>query len=617
MMRRQGFFFVICVVLLLVGCGRKYQVAEFNIVPTPAFQMLKDGTFTLSSETSLSFENLGQNTITAKYVSRSLRKMHFTPTLSGSAQGGGLLLRINDTINEELGSEGYLLEVTPQGITISANTERGLFYGYQTLLQMLPSDIATRSYSSISIPLCTILDHPRFEWRSCRIDATRHFFPIDDLKRVLDVMAMYKYNRMVLCIADDYGWRVESELYPALTTIGAMRPDREDVEWAQAAPPQTDEKSSYGGYYSKDDILELVQYAQSLHIEIIPELSIPAHCAALLASCPDMACRGNQYQVQCGPHSDTAAVLCLGNDSTIAHVFNLLDEVAGLFPGSFIHLGGDTVAHSSWSSCPRCRYRCLENSLREQALLQVWFVNQVSTHFKEQNRQVIVWDDLCAEGLSSDVLVMARNSLSAGMNAAKSAHKVVMCVSDYCDFHRYQSDLRYQPKADSGLVGLRKVYDFDPVPTGSNTHLIPSIQGGQCQVSTSHIHNLEQLEYMLLPRMCAMSEALWSPRGCKDWRQFRYRIEYHKASLLEKGFHVCPGSFKPIMTKTTSSQGNYRFMLETEVMNTYVFFTTDGSEPTQSSQIYVAPVDLDSGTVVKTLSVYNGQQREGIYEYHL
>lgn len=615
-MKRLLFLFLLAAsVSLWVSCGRNYEATELTLIPTPSFQVMKEGSFTLSAETKLSLANLGQNTLTAKYVSRSLRKMHFVPTFIGGDQDGGILLRINDSVNDELGTEGYILEVSNSGIVISANTESGLFYGYQTLLQMFPSDVFSERYSNITIPACTILDNPRFEWRSCRIDVTRHFFSVDDLKHILDVMAMYKYNRLVLCLADDYGWRLESSLFPALSEVGAWRPERSD--WDKALPPQPDEKASYGGAYSRSQIDELVQYAQSLRIEIIPEVSLPAHCSALLASYPQYACARKDYHVQCGPQVDADAVICLGNDSTLTHMLRMIDEVSEWFPGRYLSLGGDTVAAGAWSHCPRCRYRMIENSLRGERSLHAWFVNYVAEHLSQQNRRVLVWDDLLTDNLSNDVILMVRSSISDGMKAAKKGHDVVMCMSDYCSFDHYQADARYQTQCESGCIDLRKVYDFDPAPTGSNTHLIPSILGGQCQINTAYVTELDQLEYQLLPRLCAHAEALWTPRASKDWRQFRYSVETHKSMLKTKGFNVCPGSFKPLLTKITNAQGETTFSLETEVMNTYVFFTTDGSEPTQSSQIYVAPVKFQSGTVVKTLSVYDGQAREGIYEYHI
>lgn len=613
-MRRSLFLLLVFFSLILVGCGSDYEVSDVNLIPVPVSHEKGNGSVVLSSDTKISFENMGQNTPTAKYVSRSLRKMHFVPTFMGEELEFGIVLRINDSIDESLGQEGYSLVVSPSsGVSISANTDKGLFYGYQTFLQMLPSDITTKDYSSVTIPACTIVDTPRFDWRACRIDLTSHFFSVDDVKKVLDLMAAYKFNKLVVNIADDYGCRFESSLFPSLASVGAWRPERKS-EWAKCDTPRKGESCDYGGYYSKDEIHDLVQYAASMHIELIPEISLPTHCAALLASCPQFACRGKEYAVQCGPN-ETNAVICLGNDSTVVNVLRLVDEVCSLFPGQYIHIGGDTVAHGSWTTCPRCRYRMIENSVRTERQLQTLFVNQVVSHLADENRKVLVWDDLFSSDLDTDVVVVARSSHASGLAASKHGNKVVVAPSGFCAFERYQSDPDYHPVSDSGIVDLQRVYAFDPAPVGTNTHLLPYIMGGMCGLTTSHVTNLSQMEFMLLPRLCAMSEALWSARSVKDWKTFRTRVESHKSRLKEKGFVTSSGSFRPVVTCTPTSQGQFNVSFETEVMNTYVYYTTDGTVPTPSSQAYVAPILLKEGTIVKTISIYDGKQRDGVYEF--
>lgn len=616
-MKRFAFLLPLLLLCLFSGCRRVYECKELNIIPTPAFQLQKVGSHTLTTTTKLTMVNLGQNSSVAKYISRSLRKMHIVPTFSGTALEGGIVLRINDSVNSEIGQEGYLLEVTPATITISANTETGLFYGYQTLLQMLPPDVNHVTYTSIQIPECTILDYPRFEWRGCELDVTRHFFTIDEVKRMLDVMASYKMNKFVWHLADDYGWRLESTSFPELNEIGSWRPDRTSIVWDDIEQPQPGEKASYGGYYSKSQVEDVVKYAEQLHIEVIPSVSLPNHCSALLASYPRMACDKGEYFVQCGPRWNANSAICVGDDSIMARTLRIIDEVVAMFPGRYIHLGGTEVTDGCWEQCPRCQYRIRSNHLTDEARLQSWFVSQVAEHLAPMDKLVLGWDALLNDALSSNVCICSWSSLAAGMNAARDGHDVVMCLSDYCALDNYQADVRYQKKSMPGMLDLRKAYEFDPVPAGSNSHLIPNIKGGQCMLWTEYIESVEELEYMLLPRLCAFAECLWSPRDSKDWRTFRYKIESHKNTLQKKGYNYCPGSFKPVMTKTPIGKGRYEMKLETEVMNTYVFFTTDGSDPTQSSQIYIAPVSLESGTVVKTLSVYDGKQQEGIYEFHL
>lgn len=616
-MRKLNYILLPLVILMFTACGRSATVTSFNIIPEPVFMVTKAGTYTLSSTPQLNYVNLGQNSSTAKHISKSLRRLHFVPTFGSKAEGG-ITLSINDSINSEIGEEGYLLEVRPtDGIFISANTEVGLFYGYQTFLQMLPEDINEVSYSNITLPECTILDYPRFSWRGCHLDVSRHFFSVAEVKKVLDVMAMYKMNHFHWHLTDDHGWRIESEKYPLLNEIGSWRVDRDDEPWGEATPPKEGERATYGGYYTKEEIKDVVEYAKCRNIEIIPEVDLPGHCCAILAAYPQYGCEDSAYSVQIGPYWPPKAILCAGNDSTIHFIEEVLGEVAELFPSRYIHVGGDEAYKDNWKVCPKCQERIKKENLRDEEDLQGWMMREIEEYMKVHGKTIMGWDEVLDGDVSKDVVVTAWRGQKYGMDAARNGHYTVMCPTKYCYFDYYQGDPKYQPVAIGGDNTLRNVYDFDPVPAGTNSYLVDYILGGQCNVWTEFINTSEHLEYMLLPRMCAVAECLWSSQNNKDWNNFRHKIEFHKKRLTSMGYNVCWGSFKPIMNATKVQGEKYRVSLETEVANTYLFYTIDGSEPTQESNIYLGPMVLDKGTVVKTISVYDGEQREGVYEYHL
>lgn len=265
------------------SCGKSYEVEELSIIPEPVSVVQKARSFTLKKDTKLCFSNIGQNSQTAKYITKSLRQMHFRPRLVGRPHHDCIVFEINDTVNSEIGREGYVIDVRPDEIRISANSEEGLFYGYQTFIQMLPDDIARVRYSSIVIPECLITDYPRFEWRGCELDVSRHFFSVKSVKKMLDVMAAYKMNKFHWHLTNDHGWRIEIEKYPRLNTIGSWSVDRTDVPWGEGVPSKPDEPRSYGGYYTKAEIAEVVAYAAERHIDVIPEVCVPGHASAILA----------------------------------------------------------------------------------------------------------------------------------------------------------------------------------------------------------------------------------------------------------------------------------------------------------------------------------------------
>ena len=629
-MKNKTTILLLAALLLVAGCGRKATVREINVLPEPVFMVQKEGSFTLHGNPKLSVVGLGQNAATVKYIMKSLRHGHLHPKLVAASQNSDIELVLYDTVNPELGDEGYLLEVRNTGITLSANTERGIFYAYQTLVQMFPNDVIGTTYSAITLPECTILDYPRFEWRGCHLDVSRHFFPVKFIKKYLDVMASYKMNRFHFHLTDDHGWRLPSERYPELNTVGSWRVDRDAQPWGHADTPHDGERATYGGYYTREELLDIIQYAAERGIEVIPEVEMPGHSAALLAAFPQLSCDGHGSQVAIGP-CWPSPVICAGNDSSLAVMMNILDEVCDIFPSRYIHIGGDEAFKDAWRQCPKCQQRIRQQHLDGEEQLQSWFIGQIQQHLAEKGKTIIGWDEIMGlKGdswepdaavndrnplLADDAVVMSWRGLKPGMEAARAGRHVIMCPTEYCYLDYYQADARYQPAAIGGLITLRKAYDFDPAPMGTNLHIEANILGGQCNLWTEFINTPRHAEYMLLPRMLAISECLWSPRDKKDWNRFRRKVEEQKDRLSIKGYNYCEGSFTPQFTARRVDDNTTNIAISTEVPNTYIFYTTDLSTPTRESAIYLGPINLSRGTHIKILPVYKDIERDSVYEF--
>ena len=603
--------------LAAVSCGKSVDIGSYSIIPEPEYMVQKGRTFTLSSSTRLCFENLGRNTPTAKYITTTLRKMHVRPAFISSPQKDCILFSLNDTVNPELADEGYLLQVRPEGIFISANNETGLFYAFMTFVQMLPPDITQTTYRRITLPECTILDLPRYGWRGNLLDASRHFFTVKEIKRHLDLLAAYKINKFIWHLGNDQGWRIESEHYPALNDIGSWRVNRNNHPWGSAPAPMPGEEPSYGGFYTRDEIADIIAYAGQRHIEVIPSIELPGHCSAILAAYPSLACGDHSYSVAIGPCWPPEALLCAGNDSTLLFLNTLVDELAGLFPSEYIHIGCSQSWYANWEQCPRCQTRKQQLHLRNEEELEAWLTAQVAEHAASRGKRIMAWDDILDCGnLPPDAVVTAWRGDSITGIALRLAAGVVAAPPAYCNLDTYQADTNHHPAAFPQTISLRQAYQLDPLPHGTPAILQPNLWGALSLLWTEYIQTYHQAEYMLLPRLCAFAESMWTPAERKDWGHFRHKIEDHKKRLQTKGYNCCPGSFKPIVTKAAEA-GVLTVTISTEEEDTYVYYTTDGSDPTPESSLYITPLRLKPGTLLRTLTLYHGQPQESIYDYHL
>ncbi len=630
---RNNLLSLLALVLLMLGfasCGKDGEVTELSIIPEPVFLTQKEGACTVKSPVKVFYENLTQNSPTVRYVDQALRQLNLRPSSVGNADKAEVVFVINTDKNDEIGDEGYLVEVSSDGVVISANTETGLFYGFQTFVQMLPDDVYTTRYASLTIPCCTILDYPAYEWRGSHMDVCRHFFSVEQIKKHLDIMAAYKMNRFHWHLTEDQGWRIEISKYPALTEVGAWRVDRIGEDWETARPPQEGEKATYGGFYSKQEVRDIVAYAAERHIEIVPEIEFPGHCCAALAAYPEFSCDNDDYFVAPADYWDSIrhtggkAIMCAGNDKVMQFLKDVMDEVCDLFPYEYIHVGGDEANKLNWLSCPKCQQRIDELGLREKDSLkscnnlQCWLTAEIEKYLIEKGKRIIGWDEILEGFVTKSCTVMSWRGTSGGIIAARNGNDVIMTPTSHCYFDYRQGDSLYQPKAIGSarrMTTLHKVYQFKPKPAELSPDEQKHILGGQCNLWAEYIETPEHQQYLLLPRMCAMSECLWTMSENMSWQKFQQKIEHHKDRISNMGYNLCWGSFKPEIAVDTVSDGSFRVSLSAEALGTQFHYTVDGSDPTQTSPVYSEPLSLSQGTELKTVATYRDKLREGVYSF--
>lgn len=417
-------------------------------------------------------------------------------------------------------AEGYKMEVTPQHIKITANSRAGMFYGTMSLLQLMKPTM--NGDGAYEIPSCIINDQPRFAWRGMHLDVSRHFFGKEFVKKYIDLLALHKMNTFHWHLTDDQGWRIEIKKYPKLTEIGGWR----NGSMIGRYDDHRVDTIHYGGYYTQDDIREVVKYAEARHITIIPEIEMPGHAMAALASYPELSCTGGPFEVskEWGVFEDA---FCAGNENTFHFMEDVLTEVCNLFPGKYIHIGGDECPKTRWKVCPKCQKRMKDEGLKDEHELQSYFIQRVEKFLNGKGKQIIGWDEILEGGLAPNASVMSWRGEEGGIAAANQQHYVVMSPGSHCYFDHNQGDPELEPISIGGYTPIEKVYHYDPVPKELNDSLSKYIMGAQANVWTEYILSEKHLEYMAYPRACALAEVLWTPKEKKNQSEFQYRLLSH------------------------------------------------------------------------------------------
>jgi hexosaminidase len=506
------------------------------IIPLPQKMELHDGAFKLSAETHVYVDFASH--ATGKFLTEGLRPSTGYPLkistkyFGGAAIPGGILLTTKNA-DTNLGPEGYELTVASNSIIIRAPAQAGLFYGVQTLFQLLPPEIySTNLVGNVAwlIPCVQIEDWPRFQWRGFMLDVSRHFFNKSEVKTLLDAMAMHKMNVFHWHLTDDHGWRIEIKKYPKLTLVGAWRTGGGfgfDSKTTTAYGPD----GRYGGFYTQDDIRDMVKYAAARHITIVPEIEMPGHATAALSAYPQFSCTGGPFEP-----SMTAGVFNgiydPAKEETFQFLAGVLTEVVPLFPGRYIHIGGDEVPKETWKNSADCQALMKREGLKNEEELQSWFTRRIEKIVSAHGRTMIGWSEILQGGLAKNAVVM--DWIGGAKEAASAGHDVVMTPTAYCYFDFYQSSNHLaEPKAAAwgGPLTLNKMYAFDPMPTNMPPQLQSHILGAQGNLWTEQIPNFKHAEYMTFPRICALAEVTWSARDARDWDDFMRRMQVQAQRL--------------------------------------------------------------------------------------
>ena len=508
--------------LLLIGnsCSDRKGI---DVIPMPRSVEYHSGNFTISPETKF-YTNLSaesRQALTDYLEGTSLGSVPFAESATGN---NGIELNLCDS-SIVTGNEAYRIEIDKKGIRLSASTETGIFYGLQTLLQLLNNS------DNKTLPALTINDSPRFPYRGLHLDVSRHFFDKEFVKKQLDAMAYFKMNRLHL--TDGAGWRIEIKKYPRLTSFAAWRPFDKLNDWWVGGRTfcEQDDPRAVGGYYTQDDIREVVAYAAERHITIIPEIEMPGHSEEVLATYPELSCSGKPY---------VNADFCIGTEKTFEFLENVLLEVIDLFPSEYIHIGGDEASKSSWKTCPRCQKRMADEHLNSVDELQSYMIHRIEKFLNDHGRKIIGWDEIIEGGLSPTATVMSWRGEEGGIKAVKAGNQAIMTPGKYCYLDAFQDAPNTQPMAIGGYLTLEKVYSFEPVPDSLSTKEAELILGVQGNVWTEHIPTPEHYEYMIYPRILALAEIGWSPSEVKKWDNFHTRALQAVNILREQGYNPFP-----------------------------------------------------------------------------
>lgn len=502
----------------------------------------------------------------------------------------------------DIPDEGYQLEIDEAGVRLTAKTETGLFYGKQTLLQLLTPN---------GLPYVKINDQPRFPYRGLHLDVSRHFFDKEEVKKLMNVMSYYKLNTLHLHLTDAGGWRLQIDKYPKLTQEGAFRTQSDWREWWDNGKDRQYLKEgtegAYGGYYTKDDIRDMLAYAAEKHITIIPEIEFPAHSDEVFVAYPELCCAGKSH---------TSGDFCIGNPKTFEFMENVLTEVIELFPSEYIHIGGDEAGKNTWKTCPKCQALMKKEKLANVDELQSYMIRKAEEFLNSKGRRLIGWDEILEGGLAPEATVMSWRGEAAGFKSARMGHDVIMTPGNYMYFDFYQADPRHQPVAIGGYTPIRKVYSYNPIPQDSLTaEEAKHFLGVQANTWTEYIPTPEHLEYMMFPRALAVAEIGWTPQEKRDWQDFKPRVNAHIPVLQQMGLNPFPLSNELEFDMVVDTiQKEIRVTMDAEKYPAEIHYTTDGSTPTASSPIYQEPIVVkDSAKIVAGIFV-NGQLQDRVSE---
>lgn len=575
-------------IALFISCREKKTLSSelenvsLNLIPKPDSITIRSGFVDISNGFYLNFNKVPDDARTrlTEYLEKS--SIHL------DKKGKKLSLKLTVKTDSTVSDESYVLKINRKGVSISAPTDAGLFYGIQTLLQLIEKN---NEYSS-KLPFLEITDSPYLAYRGLHIDVSRHFFSLDFIKKQIDLMAYYKLNYFHWHLTDGPGWRLEIKKYPELTRIAAWRTHALWKDWWASGRKYVKEGTpgAYGGYYTQDEARELVRYAAERHITVIPEIEMPGHSEEVLAVYPQLACTEKPY---------TSSEFCIGNDETFEFLENVLSEVIEIFPSQYIHIGGDEASKEHWEKCPKCQARIKKEGLKNEAELQSYLIRRVEKFLHSKGRKLIGWDEILEGGLDKSAVVMAWRGEDIGIEAARDGHKVIMTPGAYCYFDSYQGTPDTQPEAIGGFLPVEKVYAYNPVPDSLSRNDAKRVWGVQANLWTEYISTPQHAEYMLYPRLLALAEVAWTKPAKRTWSDFKHRLNNALPVLQKKGYQPYTLSKEPFVELSNDTVNHaIHVKLSSELFPVDIRYTTDGTMPNAQSALYDSVIQVKDSALL-------------------
>ncbi|SEN23450.1 hexosaminidase [bacterium A37T11] len=587
--------YVLCIFTFACLQSNAQTKTAFAIIPQPNSVMARDGSFVLNTSTQIAYDTDSDKKTANLFQSFIKNAYGLNLPIQQSGEGDHLIY-FSSKNAAGLTNEAYELQVDPDKVVLKGK-EAGLFYAYETLLQILPDTLT----GQLTIPAVTIKDQPRYAYRGLHLDVGRHFFPVSYIKKYIDLIAAYKLNNFHWHLTEDQGWRIEIKKYPKLTQIGAFR---DQTLLGRYRNPGEYDSIRYGGFYTQDEVKEVVAYAAARYVKVIPEIEMPGHALAALASYPELACGDHPGPFKVGQTWGVFDdVYCAGKEETFKFIENVLDEVLPLFPSTYIHIGGDECPKTRWKTCPYCQKRMKDNGLKDEHGLQSYFIQRIEKYLNSKGRRIIGWDEILEGGLAPNATVMSWRGEEGGIDAAKQGHDVIMTANSYGLYfdHKQGPDSEREPLSIGGYSSLQKVYIAEPTPKGLSAEEQKHILGVQANVWTEYIETSNKVDFMVLPRIYALSEIAWTAPEHKDWKNFsEVRVPARLAVLDLTGTTYRVPEVIGLKDTVVYASSYLVDQLLPSVKGGKIYYTLNGLDPSETDKEYKGPI---------TVNVPAGKQR--------
>ena len=600
-MRFKPWLILSVIIVSLTSCHNKKQSAAIQIIPEPLSIEQNNGKAFIV-ENSLKIQLSDSAMLPAASLLQDITKQDIELIWKNEKDSSAdFIFELNASL-DSLSHEGYVLNISSEQVQIQSAGAEGLFYAVESIRQLLPPTFDADD--ELALPACCIIDSPRFAWRGMHLDVSRHFMPVSFIKKYIDYLAMHKLNVFHWHLVDGIGWRIEIKSHPELTDIGAwrkvkpgLRPMQEFEVWREG---DTEEK--YGGFYTQDEVREIVAYAAQKHITVLPEIELPGHSEVVFQCYPHLACKDAN-----GKHIKNTAVYCAANPQGYQLLEDVLEEVLTLFPSEYIHIGGDEVDKKFWNKCPDCQKMMKKNGYDAHEL-QSHFINHFDTWLKEKGRKLIGWHEILEGQLSPSATVMYWASEKQVKEYLEKGHPTVLTTGSHLYFDHYQGLSKNEPKAFGGYAPLKKVYDYEPIPEGLEPQYANLVMGVQANIWTEFMPNEQQVEYMLFPRVAALSEIAWQQKGTKNWRHFENKMNGMLKRYESMNINYAQSALRPGITFEFQPETHQmKVRIETE-LKADIRYTIDGTEPSfTNGMTYTTPFFLDASATIKAVTVKNGE----------